>query len=62
MNLQAKFEIEGLRDQMNPKIGAIDHILIKYQYGIWVVVKIMVPFWLLTIMRQLVFRGPKKGP
>ena len=28
----------------------------------WVVVKIMVPFGLLSTVRQLVFRGPKRGP
>ena len=27
----------------------------------WVVVKIMVPFWLLVVIRPLVFRGPKSG-
>ena len=29
---------------------------------IWVVVKIMVPFWLTIIIRHLTFRVPKKGP
>ena len=28
----------------------------------WVVVKIMVPFRVLSMMRHLVFRGPKRGP
>ena len=28
---------------------------------IWVVVKIMVPFWVLSIIRHLVFRDPKRG-
>ena len=28
----------------------------------WVVVKTMVPFWALNIVRHLVFEGPKKGP
>ena len=28
--------------------------------SIWVVVKIMVPCWVLSIIRHLVFRGPKK--
>ena len=28
---------------------------------ICVVVKIMVPFWVLSIVRHLVFRGPKRG-
>ena len=28
---------------------------------IWVVVKIMVPFWILITTRQLIFRVPKKG-
>ena len=27
-----------------------------------VAVKTMVPFWVLSILRQLVFRGPKRGP
>ena len=26
----------------------------------WVVVRIMVPFWVLSIVRHLVFRGPKR--
>ena len=29
---------------------------------IWVVVKIRVSFWVLIIIRHLVFRVPKKGP
>ena len=29
---------------------------------IWVVVKILVPFSVLTIIRHLIFRVPKKGP
>ena len=29
---------------------------------IWRLVKIMVPFWVLNIMRHLVFRVPKRGP
>ena len=28
----------------------------------WVVVKIMVPFWVLNIVRHLLFGVPKKGP
>ena len=28
----------------------------------WVVVKIMVPFWIPIIIRQLIFGVPKKGP
>ena len=36
---------------------------IVYGYvGIWVVVKIMVPFWVPIIIRHLIFRVPKKGP
>ena len=27
----------------------------------WVVVKIMVPFWVLMRIRHLVFRGPNRG-
>ena len=29
---------------------------------IWVVVKIMVPFWVPNIIRHLIFRVPEKGP
>ena len=29
---------------------------------IWVVVKIMVPFWVPITIRHLIFRVPKKGP
>ena len=28
---------------------------------IWVVVKIMIPFWVLIVMRHLIFRVPQKG-
>ena len=28
----------------------------------WVVVKIRIPFWVLNIIRHLLFRVPKKGP
>ena len=30
--------------------------------SIWVVVKIMVPFWVPIIIRHLIFRVPRKGP
>ena len=30
--------------------------------AIWVVVKIMGPFWISFIIRHLIFRVPKKGP
>ena len=33
----------------------------KYLGSIWVVVKIMVPFWFPIIIRHLIFRVPKKG-
>ena len=29
---------------------------------IWVVVKIMAPFWIPIIVRHLIFRVPNKGP
>ena len=32
------------------------------EFSIWVVVKIMVPFWIPIIIRQLIYRVPKKGP
>ena len=28
----------------------------------WVVVKMIVPFWVLSIVRHVVFGGPKRGP
>ena len=28
----------------------------------WVVVKIMLPFWVLNIIRHLIFKVPEKGP
>ena len=28
----------------------------------WVVVRIAVPFWVLSVIRHLVCRGPKRGP
>ena len=31
-------------------------------FGMWVVVKIMVPFWVPGIVRHLIFRVPKKEP
>ena len=34
----------------------------KNGYWMWVVVKIMLPFWTLSIPQHLVFRGPKQGP
>ena len=36
------------------------HLLL--QLRIWVVVKSMVPSWVLIILRHLIFRVPKKGP
>ena len=38
----------------------ISHLIV--QATIWVVVNIRVPFGVPTILRHLVFRGPKKGP
>ena len=40
----------------------IEPQLEEQQGSIWMVVKMMVPFWVLNITRHLVFRGPKKGP
>ena len=34
----------------------------NHHKAIWVVVKIMVPFWVLNIIQHLIFRVPKKGP
>ena len=36
--------------------------LIYIYIYIWAVVKIMVPFWIPIIIRNLIFRVPKKGP
>ena len=33
----------------------------RYRFIIWVVVKLRVPFWVLDIVRHLVFKGPKRG-
>ena len=35
---------------------------LRSSVNIWVVVKIMVPFWIPIIIRHLIFRVPKKGP
>ena len=37
-------------------------IHVALQENIWVVVKIMVPFWIPIIIRHLISRGSKKGP
>ena len=37
-------------------------ILYSGSPNMWVVVKIMVPFWVPIIIRHLLFRVPKKGP
>ena len=34
---------------------------LENEMDIWVVVKIMVSFWIPTIIRHLIFRVPKKG-
>ena len=34
---------------------------IPLEFEIWVVVKIMVPFWVPIIIRHLLFRVPKRG-
>ena len=40
--------------------GYRDRCRYRYKLIIWVVVKIMVPFWVLSIIRHLVFRIPKR--
>ena len=35
---------------------------VPFRICMWVVVQIMVPFWVLSIIRHLLFRGPKRGP
>ena len=40
---------------------AVEESEVSYQgRGIWVIIKMMVPFWVLAIIRHLVFRGPKR--
>ena len=41
--------------------GRCAGIKLRLAFGIWVVVKIMVPFWIPIIIRPLIFRVPKKG-
>ena len=51
--------INTLRDASHElRFAVVKHEL----KGIWVVVKIMVPFWVPIIIRPLIFRVPKKGP
>ena len=46
-----------------PFLSSIERTWDCYIMGtIWVVVKIMVPFWIPIIIRHLIFRVPKKGP
>ena len=41
-------------------LHTVYHILCTIYYVLWVVVKIRVPFWVLSTIRHLVFRGPKR--
>ena len=43
------------------RAGLEAHCVIGIVSSIWVVVKIMVPFWVFNIVRHLLFRVPKKG-
>ena len=42
--------------------GSMYHCSICMYVYIWVVVKIMVPFWVLIIIRHLLFGVPQRGP
>ena len=42
--------------------GRLRPLRVACTKGIWVVVKVMVPFCVLSIIRHLVYRGPKRGP
>ena len=43
----------------DPKLW--EGIFLNMYIYIWVVVKIMVPFWVLIIILHLIFRVPKRG-
>ena len=43
---------------VRPQIEMITTVILLIR----VVVKIMVPFWVLNIIRHLIFRVPQKGP
>ena len=47
---------ENLRKRLGSTMSA------RMLSNIWVVVKIMVPFWIPIIIRHLIYRVPKKGP
>ena len=49
------------RCELRAAAGVSQQRLLRAGFNTWVVVKIMVPFWALIIIRPLVFRIPKKG-
>ena len=49
------------RDGRGPRTKA-GSVVTLWVHIIWVVVKIMVPFWLPKKIRHLLLREPKKGP
>ena len=56
--------ILGLYGDNGKENGNYYNGLYKYIYiwSIWVVFKIMVPFWIPILIRHLIFRVAKKGP
>ena len=52
--------VQFMLDQRSWQAGA--HVGFRVCQNMWVVVKNMVPFWVLIIIRHLIFRLPKKGP
>ena len=55
--VRAQGRDEGFRSRDIVESRKLEH----HHYPHWVVVKIMVPFWVLIIIRHLIFRVPKKG-
>ena len=47
--------------RQNPELETLDPIPPRLGF-MWVVIKIVVPLWIPTIIRHLIFRVPKKGP
>ena len=61
----AGFRGIGSDIKCHPVFGSeITHVRFSLELAsrIWVVVKIMVPFWVPIIIRHLLFGVPKKGP
>ena len=63
LNKFLQHSFEACRLYLNSDFRVITiRVLTTSEDYIWVVVKIMVPFWTPIIIRHLIFRVPKKGP